>query len=380
MSLSSALQCRTRSDELHARVQNWIHGDASNREPFARLALDIARFQADFIPGYARLVRAKGSGLDDLAALPPVPVDAFRLSRIAAHGSDADQVRYVTSGTTSGNRGLHAMRRTDTYRASAVTWARRALLPVGDSHAAVVALLPAGTSSTSSLAAMAQMFMDEFEPPHQAGPAIADAGRPWLLNDQTVVVAALVAHMHRAKALNVPLLVVATGLALVHLLDTLGQRILDMWPHTIVMPTGGFKGKMREVSSVELRLRVARALGIVPEQVVGEYGMTELSSQLYEGCFLCKDPAAAGPGVYYPPPWLRVCPVDAETLAPVEPGTSGLASFIDLANVDSAICVVTQDVVRTQGDGFELLGRQTGAPSRGCSLSTEEWLTAHADA
>ena len=371
-------QCLRRSDDLHARVQNWIRHDASSREPFERLALDIARFQADFIPGYARLVQARGGRLDEVDQLPAVPTDAFRLSRIAVHGADADQVRYATSGTTSGHRGIHAMRRTDTYRASAVTWARQALLPAAASSAAVVALLPEGASNTSSLAAMAQMFMDEFEPSDKKGPSATSRVNPWLMNDQHGVAAALEEHMQRAKSLGVPLLVVATALALTHLLGTLGHQTLDIWPNTIVMPTGGFKGRSHEISLLELRSHVARALGIASDQVVGEYGMTELSSQLYEAGLLHPG-SSAPPGVYYPPPWMKVAAVDATTLKPVEPGMSGLARLIDLANVDSALCIVTQDIVRPLGDGFELLGRQVGAPSRGCSLSTEEWLSAHAD-
>jgi hypothetical protein len=141
------------------------------------------------------------------------------------------------------------------------------------------------------------------------------------------------------------------------------------------MPTGGSKGKAETMDPVELRARAIESFGIAANQVIGEYGMTELGSQLYE---LPAEPTelAPVPGVYFAPPWLHVCPVDGETLQPVAAGATGLARFIDLANVDSAVCVLTQDLIRARGDGFELLGRQTGAPARGCSLSTEAWLEA----
>jgi hypothetical protein len=99
-------------------------------------------------------------------------------------------------------------------------------------------------------------------------------------------------------------------------------------------------------------------------QVIGEYGMTELSSQLYE----------AAAGVYVAPAWLRVTPVDPVTLRPVRDGEPGLARFVDLANVDSAVAVVTEDVIRRRGAGIELLGRAAGAPERGCSLAMEALL------
>ena len=139
------------------------------------------------------------------------------------------------------------------------------------------------------------------------------------------------------------------------------------------MPTGGFKGKSREISADELRRRTAVAFGIDLRHIVGEYGMTELSSQLYEGC-LPHGKLAANGGIYLPPPWLSVCPVDPETMRPVQGDALGIARFTDLANVDSAVCVVTQDVIRRKGNGIELQGRWRGAPARGCSLSTEEWV------
>lgn len=363
------------SDALHTRVQDWIRGDATDREPFERLALDIARFQAQFIPGYARLVAARHARLDSLDTIAPVPTDAFRLSRIAVHPAELDAVRYATSGTTSANRGVHAMRRVDTYRCAAVAGARAALLD--DASSAVVgALLPGMNPQTSSLAAMAQMFIEAFEPATDTKANHATSS-PWLMNTPDVV-AALLARANRAKALDLPLLIVATTLALAHLLEQLDDRRLDTGPRVKLMPTGGSKGKALQFDPSALRTRLMETFDIGASQVVGEYGMTELSSQLYEAHPTRRDVAIV-PGIYYAPAWLHICPVDSETLLPVEPGTAGLARFIDLANVDSAVCIVTQDLIRAKGDGFELLGRQPGAPSRGCSLSTEEWLNAQVE-
>jgi hypothetical protein len=146
----------------------------------------------------------------------------------------------------------------------------------------------------------------------------------------------------------------------------------------VVMQTGGFKGRTREVSMEELRAGVADALQLASVRVVGEYGMTELTSQLYEGTIaesaLAQQQPAASPGVYFEPPWLRVTPVDAVSLRPVAEGEAGLACFTDLGNVDSAVRVVTQDLVRRQQGGIRLLGRQPGAPARGCSLAIEALL------
>lgn len=367
-----------RSDDLHSRVQEFISATSQSSEEFEQLALAIARYQADCIPGYARLVQAHNSRLDRLDTVPAVPVEAFRLTRIAAHPPEADVVRYLTSGTTAGMSGVHVMRRTDTYRASAVTWGRQALLPIGTNRAAVVTLLPAGNNGTSSLSAMAQMFMDAFDLVPDAPDDNADTPPRWLLTAQGVNIPALATHLERARDSNLPLLIVATALSLIRLLDDLQGKRVDIWPQTVVMPTGGFKGTIREISALELRTRVAAAFGIDERQIVGEYGMTELSSQLYEGCLL-EGGLIADRDVYRPPPWLHVCPVDPETLRPAKREGLGVARFVDLANVDSAVCVVTQDVICRQEHGFKLLGRRHGAPPRGCSLSTEEWVAAHVE-
>ena len=128
----------------------------------------------------------------------------------------------------------------------------------------------------------------------------------------------------------------------------------------------------------ELREGVTSALQLGPGRVVGEYGMTELTSQLYEGtlhegALAARHPDAA-PGVYFEPHWLRVTPVDPVTLLPLPDGEVGLARFIDVGNVDSAVSVVTQDLVRRAQGGVQLLGRQAGAPPRGCSLAVEALL------
>jgi hypothetical protein len=66
--------------------------------------------------------------------------------------------------------------------------------------------------------------------------------------------------------------------------------------------------------------------------------------------------------------------VDAESLVAVPDGESGIARFVDLGNVDSAVAIVTQDLIRRRGGGIELLGRRPGAPLRGCSLAIEEMV------
>jgi hypothetical protein len=369
------------SDRLHERVQRFADGNAD--DSFSALALDIARFQAEASAGFRRLLRARGADLQTLDDIPPVPSDAFRLARVATFAPELGAVRFFTSGTTGAERGTHAMRRTDTYERLSLAYGRRALLgPTG--KAVVVALAPALTEPpSSSLGYMMARFMEAFDgEPLGAAPGeerfSAASSARWLLHENGVNLRGLEHAASVARERGQPLLLLGTAFALVRLLDDLAGARVTLPPGSVVMQTGGFKGRTREVSMEELRAGVSVALQLTPGRVVGEYGMTELTSQLYEGVIAeselaARQPAAA-PGVYFEPPWLRVTPVDPISLRPVAEGDAGLARFIDLGNVDSAVSVVTQDLVRRSQGGIQLLGRQAGAPPRGCSLAIEALL------
>jgi hypothetical protein len=368
------------SDRLHQRVQRFAAGGSN--DTFEELALDLARFQAGASAGYRRLLGARGGDLTTLEDIAPVPSDAFRLARVATFPREAEVVRFFTSGTSASARGVHAMRRTDTYEQLSLAFGRRALL--GDSGRAIVVALAAAPSEppSSSLGYMMARFMEAFDGEALGGPEPTFASRSearWLLSENGIHFRNLRHAIAVAEARGLPLLLLGTAFALVRLVDDLGSASLPLPHGSVVMQTGGFKGKSREVTMDELRTSVSRALELGPERVVGEYGMTELTSQLYEATIaesrLARERPGAAPGVYFEPHWLRVTPVDPIHLRPVAEGATGLACFVDLGNVDSAVSVVTQDLVRRVGGGVELLGRQPGAPARGCSLAVEALLS-----
>jgi hypothetical protein len=163
-------------------------------------------------------------------------------------------------------------------------------------------------------------------------------------------------------------LLLATSFALVWLLDVLAGQRLPLPDGSVVMLTGGFKGRARSVDERDLGAALSAALAVPGERLVGEYGMTELSSQLYDSGL---HQGGDGQSVFAEPPWLRVTPVDPITFRPVLEGEVGLARFTDLANVDSALNVLTRDRVRRVPGGIVLCGRAPGARLRGCSLAVE---------
>ncbi len=358
------------SDNLHRRVRRFARGEGT--DDFDTLALEIARYQARRSPRYAKLVASRGSTLDAASSIVAVPSDAFRLARVAVHPESEDMARFETSGTTGSARGVHAFRSLETYRELALAYGEQALLGARRGPRVVVSLSPApSVPQRSSLGFMAELFQARWDGRSLGGgPFAARAAERWLAGPGGIDVSGLELACLVAERRREPLLVLATAFALVALLDALGGRVIPAPSDSTIMMTGGFKGRSREVVRADLRRSVAQAFGVSEAHVVTEYGMTELTSQLYEGT-LPGARLAGDSDVLLPPPWLRVEPVDPATLEPVAPGSVGIARFVDLGNVDSAVAVQTDDLVRNAGVGIELFGRRPGAPARGCSLALE---------
>lgn len=369
----------TESDALHTRVRAFITASLRGEptESFDALALDLARFQAAHIPAIARLAHARHAQFSharDASVIPGVPTDVFRLARIAAHPRDCDVALFRTSGTTQGaaTRGEHPLRTTETYEHAAMSWGRLFLWPDRSDLRALVLAPPLVEQPDSSLGFMLDKFAHAFT---QRPAFLVRLGAG---GEATIDLLGMARAAAEARAARHPVLVLATSFALVHLLDQLASERHDMQlpPGSRVMQTGGFKGKSREVAAEALRAQAARAFGVREDHVVGEYGMTELSSQAYEGVLAAavRPGPAARHGVYVAPPWVRITAVDPVSLAAVAPGEIGLARIVDLANVDSAVAIQTADRVRILPEGVELLGRQAGAPPRGCSIAIDDML------
>jgi len=156
---------------------------------------------------------------------------------------------------------------------------------------------------------------------------------------------------------STPPLILSTSYALARLVDMLGDEPLILPTGTRLMLTGGFKGQMNHMNPESLLEATITTLGLTPDAVIEEYGMTELTSQMY------GTPLAA-------PPWLHWRIVTLEDHQPVSQGQSGQIAFFDLLNLDNVSAIQTSDVGYETMDGkLVLSGRLQGAPQRGCSLS-----------
>ena len=138
----------------------------------------------------------------------------------------------------------------------------------------------------------------------------------------------------------------------------LAERYAPKLANTIVMETGGMKGRREELSKEEFHKILISAFGV--EKIHSEYGMAELTSQGY----------SSGEGVFRAPGWMRVRVRDVNNPLKMLPlGLRGAINIVDLANISSCAFIATQDVGRTFADGsFAIEGRLSGADIRGCNL------------
>jgi len=159
-----------------------------------------------------------------------------------------------------------------------------------------------------------------------------------------------------------PIVLFGTAFSYVQLFDGTEQA-WRLPAGSLVIETGGFKGRTREVPREELYALFETRLGVPLENCHSEYGMSEMASQFY-GHGL--DPAKGGPH------WVRTRAIDPETGEDAAPGTPGLLRHYDLANWNSVQAVQTQDRGTLTPDGFILHGRAPDAEVRGCSLTVED--------
>ena len=360
-------------------------GGTLDDSAFLTLALETFRYQVDAIPAYGTWVRRRGIDprrVESLADILPVPTRAFKDLRLLAEGSPVEAV-FRTSGTTGGSarRGSHYVRDLDLYRMSLIRNADKILsYGFGGSlikiSVRVLSLTPhPATVPESSLVFMIHTWMEAWD--DGAGGFFGDPS--WV-----PVAVELEDAISKANADAVPLLLVGTAFSFVRWLDGLSAGHAKVPDGSLIVETGGFKGRSRTVPRGELYRALSDALGVPIGRIVNEYGMTELLSQFYEPVLSKEAPEDPDGRWHVGPSWVRTRILDPETLTPVEPGIPGLLCHLDLANLDSALAVLTEDVGTEArvtarapmgaGRAFRLLGRAQGSEPRGCSLIMEDLL------
>ena len=128
--------------------------------------------------------------------------------------------------------------------------------------------------------------------------------------------------------------------------------------NTIIMETGGMKGKRKEMVRKELHEKLKSGFGV--NKIHSEYGMTELLSQAY----------SKGDGIFKTPLWMKAFIRDINDAQNLDFNKkSGAINIIDLANYNSCSFVATDDMGKFINENeFEVMGRIDNSDMRGCNL------------
>jgi len=346
---------------------------------FDRWARRVFAHQFETNAVYAAYVRKRGvtpSTVAHWSEIPWVPASAFKAVPLVSGDSSQVQRVFRTSGTTgAGRRGEHHVLDLDLYKHSLIPNMRRHLYGEGEAPSRpILALTPAPSRvPESSLSFMLGTALDVLS---------GGEGGFFVTEDGVIDTVGLSEALLEATAHGTPILLAGTAFAFVHWLEWLQERNagFDLPPGSVIMETGGFKGRSRVLERPEFYASLSESHGVPVEGIVNEYGMTELLSQFYDGT-VYDGRGAATPEVtlearrHVPPPWVRTRVLDPTTLSALPDGEPGLLCHYDLANAGSVMAVLTEDLGVAFDDGFRVLGRTRGAEPRGCSLAMDDLLS-----
>lgn len=342
---------------IETRVEQFIQDPQA--EGFNALALDVFRWQCEHSETLRRLCDRRGRSpdeIEDWSEVPTVPARGFKTTDLAFL---PPEVVFRSSGTTQPERSVHGHAHLALYRTVIEHTFPLACLTTPP-PVPMLSLIPSSQSlPDSSLSFMIDFVLERF----------ANSDSVTALGAHGVQFTTARSWLGTAQRHGRAAVVLATGLALKQLLDAFERRDLRfrLPAGSVLFETGGTKGRIQEIPRDELLRAVRYRLGLEATQLVREYGMTELTSHFYTDALHGGDP-----DVFVPPPWTRVRVLDPRTLDPVEPGQEGLLAIFDLANLSSAVHILTEDLGREVSAGFSLTGRAQGAELRGCSLAAEE--------
>lgn len=312
---------------------------------FNELAVEVFRFQYkhnNLYRLYADTLRIDAGKVDAVASIPFLPVSFFKHFDVVS-GDFQPEVVFESSGTTATGNSRHLVRDVSIYRRSFSEAFRLFYGPVQDW--CIIGLLPSYLErGHSSLVSMVDTLIRESGHPRSGFYLYAFDN-----------LAGVIAENEKAGQKT---LLVGVTFALLDFAEKYPMPLL----HTVVMETGGMKGRRKEITRTEVHetLRQAWQLG----HIHSEYGMTELLSQAY----------SRGDGIFRCPPWMKVVLREEDdplsTLPPpADAPVSGLVNVIDLANIYSCSFLAIDDIGKLYPDGsFEISGRMDLSDVRGCSL------------
>ncbi len=358
-------------EEILGVIAAWhARGEVLDDDAFNDLALRLFAYQVRYNRPYARYCERLGVTPAALPssweAIPAVPAPAFKEAALCTFEPARAAFVFETSGTTAATAGRHYLETPALYDAALLAAFDRFVLPDGARLRYLNCVPNPADSPHSSLGYMMKRVAD----------SRGDGDTGWYVREGELLPDEFLRDVRCAIALDRPVCIATTAFALLHVLDAMEVADLrvSLPQGSRAMETGGFKGRTRVVGREELYARASERLGIAPERIVAEYGMTELSSQYYDRVPSLRTIAQRRK---IAPPWLRARVVGPDRRT-MPRGEIGSVLQVDLANRASCIAVQTEDRGVAYEDGLVLIGREADAEPRGCSLDAEDLRAAGA--
>ena len=313
----------------------------ASKKEFEKIALKVFRFQFDnnkVYQEFCTLLNKNKENVKSLIEIPFLPIQFFK-SHDVLSSSEPIQTTFTSSGTTGMQTSKHFVTDISLYEESYRNAFSEFYGNIEDY--CVLALLPSYLEREGS--SLIHMVDDLIQSSNHE-----DSG--FYLNNYEELIAKLLELDNAGQ--NVILIGVTYAL-----LDLIEMHQFQL-KNTIIMETGGMKGKRKEMIREELHEILCRGFGV--PVIHSEYGMTELLSQAY----------SLGNGIFECPNWMQILIRETEdALSYVKEGKTGGINVIDLANINSCSFIATQDLGKKHPNhSFEVLGRFDNSDIRGCNL------------
>ena len=308
---------------------------------FKKMALEVFKFQFEnnkVYRSFCDLINRHPSDVKTIKDIPFLPIQFFKTRDILSSKERIEKT-FISSGTTGSLTSKHHVTDLDIYEQSFINGFKYFYGKIEDYT--ILALLPSYLESDgSSLIYMVEDLIKKSKS--------RDSG--FYLNN----ISELKSNLIRLNSEGKKILLIGVSFALLDLVEAHKFNL----ENTIVVETGGMKGRRKELVRSELHKILKEGFGV--KNIHSEYGMTELLSQAY----------SKGMGVFKCPSWMKVLTRDTEdALTLQESGKTGGINVIDLANINSCSFIATQDLGKVYHDGaFEVVGRFDNSDIRGCNL------------
>jgi phenylacetate-coenzyme A ligase PaaK-like adenylate-forming protein len=312
-----------------------------NQTEFEELALQIFKFQFEnnkVYRSFCDLLYKHPSEVKILKDIPFLPIQFFKIREVVS-SKKTIQATFTSSGTTGSKTSKHLVTDLDIYHKSFTKGFEKFYGTIEDY--VILGLLPSYLEREGSSLIYMVNSMIKTSKHTESG---------FYLNNFSE----LKDTLKKVDSEGKKVLLIGVSFALLDLVETYTFNLKN----TIVMETGGMKGRRKELIRAELHERLQTGFGV--EHIHSEYGMTELLSQAY----------SKGHGIFNCPPWMQILTRDTEDALTIQKaGKTGGLNIIDLANVNSCSFIATQDLGKiTNNRVFEIIGRFDNSDIRGCNL------------